>query len=75
MTEAESKTTEELISELESAEHPLTSKDVQQTYQSQSRKESDAIPIAAIIAIAVIALGCILSCAAITIVFLYNAPW
>ena len=36
---------------------------------------NNSVALAAIIAIVILTLACILSCTIMTVVFLYNAPW
>ena len=43
--------------------------------QTQASGNRNMIPIVAIITTAVVLLACIISCSAITIFFIINAPW
>jgi len=75
MTE-EQKSPEQLIEEMEKAEHPVSSSDVQDAFQTTSTDNgSSSTPLAVIIAVAVVSLGCVIAFAAIMIVFLQNPPW
>ena len=74
MTEEPQKTPEELIEELEEAQQPITRQDVKEEFSKPSTSSS-AVPIVAIIASAVVLLGCILACAVVVYAFMVNAPW
>lgn len=73
----EQKSPEQLIDEMEKAEHPISSSDVQDAFQTTStvNGSSSTVTLSVIIAAAVVSLGCVIACAAITIVFLQNPPW
>jgi len=76
MTE-EQKSPEQLIEEMEQAEHPISSSDVQEAFVSTETDKGggNTVTLAVIIAAAVILVGCVFACAAISIVFLQNPPW
>jgi hypothetical protein len=75
MTENHSKNTDEMISEMEADEQLWTEREIPETYRRQAETDHDLVPIVVIIAATLLTLGCILSCAAILIVFILNAPW
>ena len=76
MTE-EQKSPEQLIEEMEQAEHPISSSDVQEAFSSTETDNGggNTVTLAVIIAAAVVVVGCVFACAAISIVFLQNPPW
>ncbi len=75
MTDETSKSPEELIESMEKAQHPVTRQDVKEEFRPESSKSSNAVPIVAIIAGAVVLLGCIIACAVGGVCLLTNAPW
>jgi hypothetical protein len=75
MTDKTEKTPEELIESMENAQHPVTREDVKEKFRPEPSKRSNAVPIVAIIAGAVVLLGCIISCAVVAYAFTINAPW
>jgi len=75
MTDESSNSTEELIESMEKAQYPVTRQDVKEEFRPESSKSSNAVPIVAIIAGAVVLLGCIISCAVVVYAFTLNAPW
>ena len=75
MTENQSSNTDEMTSEMEADEQLRTEREVPETYQRKAETDRDLIPIVVITAATLLTLGCILSCAAILIVFILNAPW
>ncbi len=74
MTEEEI-TSEELMEGMENDQQPMTYADVQTEVRKTSGRNSSTVAIVAVIATAVVSLGCIIACAAITIAFIMNAPW
>ena len=76
MTE-EQKTPEELIEGMEKAEQPVSSADEKEAFSSTETGQcgSNTVPIVAIVAAAVVCVGCIIACAAVTIAFFQNPPW
>ena len=75
MSDESTKSPEELIEGMEKAQHPVTREDVKEQFRPESSKRSNAGPIVAIIAGAVVLLGCIISCAVVLYAFTLNAPW
>jgi len=75
MTEEPQKSPEELIEEMEEAQHPVSRADVKEAFADQSSQSNKAVPIVAIIAGAVVLLGCILACAVVASAFALNPPW
>ena len=75
MSDESTKSPEELIEGMEKAQHPVTREDVKEQFRPESSKRSNAVPIVAIIAGAVVLLGCIISCAVVLYAFTLNAPW
>ena len=74
MAEETEKSPEELIESMEAAQEPFKAPEV--TMSSSSGKSSGGtVAIVAIIATAVLMLGCIIACAAIAYAFILNAPW
>ena len=73
----EKKTPEQLIAEMEAAEEPISRDDVRDSFEDTpgSDKNSNVVPIVAIIAGAVILIACLFACAAVAAVFLANPPW
>ncbi len=62
MTEEPQKSPEELIEEMEEAQHPISRADVKEAFADQPSQGNKTVPIVAIIAGAVVLLGCILVC-------------
>jgi len=75
MTDETSKSPEELIESMEKAQHPVTRQDVKEEFRPESSKSSNAVPIVAIIAGALVLLACIISCAAVAYALVANPPW
>ena len=75
MTEEPQKSPEELIEEMEEAQHPVSRADVKEAFAAPSSQGNKAVPIVAIIAGAVVLLGCILACAVVASAFALNPPW
>jgi len=75
MTEEPQKSPEELIEEMEEAQHPVSRTDVKEAFADQSSQGNKTTPIVAIIAGAVVLLGCILACAVVAYAFTLNPPW
>jgi len=57
MTEEPQKSPEELIEEMEEAQHPVSRADVKEAFADQSSQGNKIVPIVAIIAGAVVLLG------------------
>ena len=77
-TPEEQKSPEQLIEEMEQAQEPVSQTEVREAFIEEtpsSGSGSSVVPIVAIVAGAVLAIGCIFACAAIAITFLINAPW
>ena len=75
MTEEPQKSPEELIEEMEEAQHPISSADAKEAFTVQSSQGNKTVSIVAIIAVAVVLLGCILACAVVASAFTLNPPW
>ena len=75
MTEEPQKSPEELIEEMEDAQHPISRADVKEAFADQSSQGNKTVPIVAIIAGSVIILGCIIACAFVAYAFALNPPW
>ena len=75
MTEEPQKSTEELIEEMEDAQQPISRADVKEAFAGQSPQGNKSVPIVAIIAGAVVLLGCIIACAVVAYAFTLNPPW
>jgi hypothetical protein len=75
MTEEPQKSPEELIEEMEEAQHPVSRADAKEAFAGQSSQGNKAVPIVAIIAGSVVILGCILACAVVASAFALNPPW
>jgi hypothetical protein len=75
MTEEPQKSPEELIEEMEEAQHPVSRADVKEAFAAPSSQGNKTVPIVAIIAGAVVLLGCILACAVVASAFAFNPPW
>ncbi len=75
MTEEPQKSPEELIEEMEEAQHPISRADVKEEFTGQSSQGNKTTPIVAIIAGAVLILGCIIACAFVAYAVTLNPPW
>jgi len=75
MTEEPQKSPEELIEEMEEAQHPVSRADVNEEFTAQSSQGNNTVPIVAIIAGTVVLLACILACAVVAYAFALNPPW
>ena len=75
MTEEPQKSPEELIKEMEAAQHPVSRDDVKDAFAVQSSQGNKTVSIVAIIAVAVVLLGCILACAVVAYAITLNPPW
>jgi len=75
MTEEPQKSPEELIEEMEEAQHPVSRADVNEAFAVQSSQGNNAVPIVAIIAGSVLILGCIIACAFVAYAVTLNPPW
>ena len=75
MTEEPQKSPEELIEEMEEAQHPVSRADVKEEFASQSSQGNNTVPVVAIIAGSVLILGCIIACAVVAYAFALNPPW
>lgn len=53
----------------------LNSETPRPTYTTVKRDDDTKVAMAAVIAVAIIALACIVSCTIVTVAFLINAPW
>ncbi len=62
MTEEPQKSPEELIEEMEEAQHPVSRADVNEAFAVQSSQGKKTTPLVAIIGGAVLLIGCILVC-------------
>ena len=75
MTEEPQKSPEELIEEMEEAQHPVSRADVSEAFAVQSSQGNKTVPIVAIIAGSVLILGCIIACAFVAYAVTFNPPW
>ena len=75
MTEEPQKSPEELIEEMEEAQHPVSSADVSEAFAVPSSQGNQTTSIVAIIAGSILILGCIIACAFVAYAFVLNAPW
>ncbi len=75
MAEEPQKSPKELIEEMEEAQHPISRADAQEAFAVQSSQGNKTVSIVAIIAVAVVLLGCILACAVVASAFTLNPPW
>jgi hypothetical protein len=53
----------------------INSEDAQQPLVEVQESNNNSVALAAIIALVIITLACILSCTVMTVAFLINAPW
>jgi hypothetical protein len=53
----------------------INSETAQPTPVVVRENDDTSVALAAVIAVAIITLACILSCTIVTVAFLYNAPW
>jgi hypothetical protein len=75
MTEEPQKSPEELIEGMQAAQHPISRADVKEEFAVQSSQGNKTVSIVAIIAVAVVLLGCILACAVVAYAVTLNPPW
>jgi hypothetical protein len=75
MTEEPQKSPEELIEEMQEAQHPISRSDVEEQFTTKTSKGNNTVSIIAILATAVVLLGCIIACAVVAYAFTLNPPW